>query len=106
MAAHAFNPSTWETKMGELPEFEASLVYRVSSKTARATQRNPVSKTTTKQNQSNAISVLLVKGKEIERRQEKEPEEPGVYPMFSCLLSQVRTQCFSNNQSFFFFSFF
>jgi hypothetical protein len=31
-------------------EFEASLVYRVSSRTARATQRNPVSKNKTKQN--------------------------------------------------------
>jgi hypothetical protein len=30
-----------------ISEFEASLVYRVSSRTARATQRNPVSKTTT-----------------------------------------------------------
>jgi hypothetical protein len=30
-----------------IPEFEASLVYKVSSRTARATQRNPVSKTTT-----------------------------------------------------------
>jgi hypothetical protein len=29
-------------------EFEASLVYRVSSRTAKATQRNPVSKTKTK----------------------------------------------------------
>jgi hypothetical protein len=28
-----------------ISEFEASLDYRVSSKTARATQRNPVSKT-------------------------------------------------------------
>jgi hypothetical protein len=28
----------------QISEFEASLVYRVSSKTARATQRNPVSK--------------------------------------------------------------
>jgi hypothetical protein len=28
-----------------ISEFEASLVYRVSSRTARATQRNPVSKT-------------------------------------------------------------
>ena len=28
----------------QLSEFEASLVYRVSSRTARATQRNPVSK--------------------------------------------------------------
>jgi hypothetical protein len=36
-------------------EFEASLVYRVSSRTARATQRNPVSKkiTTTKNKQTN-----------------------------------------------------
>jgi hypothetical protein len=28
-----------------IPEFEASLVYKVSSRTARAIQRNPVSKT-------------------------------------------------------------
>ena len=31
---------------------EASLVYRVSSRTVRATQRNPVSKTKTKQNKT------------------------------------------------------
>jgi hypothetical protein len=31
-----------------ISEFEASLVYRVSSRTARAIQRNPVSKTKTK----------------------------------------------------------
>jgi hypothetical protein len=29
---------------GQISEFEASLVYRVSSRTARATQRNPISK--------------------------------------------------------------
>jgi hypothetical protein len=29
----------------QISEFEASLVYRVSSRTARAIQRNPVSKT-------------------------------------------------------------
>jgi hypothetical protein len=29
-----------------ISEFKASLVYRVSSRTARATQRNPVSKKT------------------------------------------------------------
>jgi hypothetical protein len=35
-----------------ISEFEASLVYRVSSRTARATQRNPVSKNQkNKQNQ-------------------------------------------------------
>jgi hypothetical protein len=29
----------------QISEFEASLVYRVNSRTARATQRNPVSET-------------------------------------------------------------
>jgi hypothetical protein len=32
-----------------ISEFEASLVYRVSSRIARATQRNPVSKNKNKQ---------------------------------------------------------
>jgi hypothetical protein len=32
----------------QISEFKASLVYKVSSWTARATQRNPVSKTKTK----------------------------------------------------------
>jgi hypothetical protein len=35
--AHAFNPSTWEAEAGGSYEFEASLVYRVSSRTYRAT---------------------------------------------------------------------
>jgi hypothetical protein len=35
-----------------ISELEASLVYRVSSRTARATQRNPVSKNKTKQNKT------------------------------------------------------
>jgi hypothetical protein len=35
-----------------ISEFEASLVYRVSSRTARATQRNPVLKNKTKQNKT------------------------------------------------------
>jgi hypothetical protein len=43
MVVHTFNPSTWEAEAGGF-EFEASLVYRVSSRTAKATQRNPVSK--------------------------------------------------------------
>ena len=41
--AHAFNLDIQETE-AELCEFEASLVYRVSSRTARATQRTPVLK--------------------------------------------------------------
>jgi hypothetical protein len=44
MVAHAFNPRTEESRQGDL-ECEASLVYRASSKLARATQRNPVLKT-------------------------------------------------------------
>jgi hypothetical protein len=39
--AHAFKPSTREAEAGR---FEASLVYEVSFRTARAIQRNPVSK--------------------------------------------------------------
>jgi hypothetical protein len=35
-----------------ISEFEANLVYRVSSRTARATQRNPVWKNKTKQNKT------------------------------------------------------
>jgi hypothetical protein len=33
-----------------ISEFKANLVYRVSSRTARATKRNPVSKKNKKQN--------------------------------------------------------
>jgi hypothetical protein len=44
MVAHAFNPSTRDGRGRRISEFEASLVYKVSSRTARAIQRNPVSK--------------------------------------------------------------
>jgi hypothetical protein len=50
MVAHAFDPSTLGGRGRRISEFEASLVYKVSSRTARATQRNPVSK---KQKQTN-----------------------------------------------------
>ena len=42
MVVHTFNPSTWEAEAGGF--LSSSLVYRVSSRIARATQRNPVSK--------------------------------------------------------------
>jgi hypothetical protein len=48
VVAHAFNPSTREAEAGGISEFEASLVYKVSSRTARAIQRNPASKNKTK----------------------------------------------------------
>jgi hypothetical protein len=35
-------PLNMEAEAGGFLEFEASLVYKVSSRTARATQRNPV----------------------------------------------------------------
>jgi hypothetical protein len=38
-----------------ISEFEASLVYRVSSRTARATQRNPVSKNQKNKNKNKKI---------------------------------------------------
>jgi hypothetical protein len=61
MVAHAFNPSTREAEAGGSLEFEASLVYKVSSRTARAIQRNPVSKNQKQKNknkQTNKTTVL------------------------------------------------
>jgi hypothetical protein len=61
------NPSTWEAEAGRFPEFKASLVYRVSFRTARATQRNPIwkTKTKTKKPRRDGVdeeNVLLVRG--------------------------------------------
>jgi hypothetical protein len=44
VVAHAFNPSTREAEAGGFLSSKASLVYKVSSRTAKAIQRNPVSK--------------------------------------------------------------
>jgi hypothetical protein len=50
VVAHAFNPSTREAEAGGFLSSRpghsdlTGLVYRVSSRTARAVQRNPVSK--------------------------------------------------------------
>ena len=43
---HAFNPSNQEGRSRQVSELEPSLVYKVNFRTARATQRNPVSKRT------------------------------------------------------------
>jgi hypothetical protein len=40
--APAFNPSTWEAEAGQF--LSSRPVYRVNSRTAKAIQRNPVSK--------------------------------------------------------------
>jgi hypothetical protein len=59
MVVHASNPNTFGGRGKWISEFEASLVYRASSRTSRV-QRNPVSKkkkkkttTTTKTKQTN-----------------------------------------------------
>jgi hypothetical protein len=44
VVAQVFNPSTQEAKAGRFLSPKASLVYRVSFRTARMTQKNPVSK--------------------------------------------------------------
>ena len=44
IVAHPFNPNTWEAEAGDPCEFNASLIYRVSSRTAKATQKDPVPK--------------------------------------------------------------
>ena len=44
---HTFNPSTWKQRQADLYEFKASLVYRVSFRTTKATQRTLSWKTKT-----------------------------------------------------------
>ena len=59
--AHACNPSTLGGRGRRVSEFEASLVYRVSSRTATAIQRNPVSKKPNprnKQTKKNPLNIL------------------------------------------------
>jgi hypothetical protein len=47
MMVHNFNPSTHEAEAEESLKFKFSLGYRMRSRTPRATQDNPVLKTTT-----------------------------------------------------------
>jgi hypothetical protein len=60
MVAHAFNPNTWEAEAGEFLSLgvRASLVYRVSSKTVRAIQRNPVLKNQKKKKKKKILFAL------------------------------------------------
>jgi hypothetical protein len=52
--AHTFNPSTGG-RSRRISEFEASMVYKVSARTARASQRNPVSKNQKKKKKKKAF---------------------------------------------------
>jgi hypothetical protein len=55
-----------------ISEFQASLVYKVSSRTARATQRNPVSKK--KKKNPKQTNKQKTKKKKERKRKEKEKE--------------------------------
>jgi hypothetical protein len=60
LVGHAFNPSTWEGELGD-PEFKASLVYKASSRIARAKYRNPVSNKTKQNNKKHPILSIVKK---------------------------------------------
>jgi hypothetical protein len=60
-----------------ISEFEASLVYRVSSRTARTTQRNPVLKKKERERE---------REKEREREREREREEKNSISFFMVCL--------------------
>ena len=68
VVAHTCNPSTLGGRGRQISEFEASLVYRVSSRTARATQRNPVLKNNNnnkkKKNRKNERAFYVLKSLE------------------------------------------
>jgi hypothetical protein len=59
VVAHAFNPSTWEAEAGS-SEFEASLVYRVSARTARATRETLSQKKTKRQNKTKQNLIMII----------------------------------------------
>jgi hypothetical protein len=67
MVVYAFNPSTWEAEAGrsQISEFKASLIHRVSYRTARAvTQRNPGYKT----KQTNKLVPYVCQSQHLEGR--------------------------------------
>lgn len=55
VVAHPFNQALGRWRQLDLSEFKASLVYRVSSKIVKATQRNSVQKNANKQNPSKLV---------------------------------------------------
>jgi hypothetical protein len=65
MVAHAFNPSTWEAEAGGF--LSSRPLYKVSSWTARAIQRNPIS---TKQNKTKQNKKQKTKNKKQKTKKE------------------------------------
>jgi hypothetical protein len=78
-----------------ISEFEASLVYRVSSRTARATQRNPVSKNKnpknkTKQNKTKQNKTKNKKKKPDQLQQKKLMYQVNLSDITKIFIGQVR----------------
>jgi hypothetical protein len=59
----------------QISEFEASLVYKVSSKTARATQRNPVLKKQNKTKQQQQKTKTKKKNKNNNNKNQTKPNK-------------------------------
>jgi hypothetical protein len=71
MVAHSFNPSTREAETGRwIIEFEASLVCKASSRTARATQKNPVLK-----EKKNKAKKFKFYNKTVEKKQSRQSKQ-------------------------------
>ena len=66
MVVHTFNPTRGRSRW--ISEFKSSLVYRVSSRTARDTQRNYLSRQTKTE-----------KERERERERDREREREGLF---------------------------
>jgi hypothetical protein len=65
VVVHTFNPCTWEAKAGGSLSLRTAGGYRVSSRTAGATQRNPVLEKQNKNPQKENYLRKLNKRKEI-----------------------------------------
>jgi hypothetical protein len=70
VAAHTLNPSTWG-RGRHLSQFEASLIYRASSRIASATQRNLVKRKRKKKEKEKERKGKERKGKERKGKERK-----------------------------------
>ena len=78
---HIFNLSTGEAEAGRSLEFEVSLVYRISSRTAKAPKKNPVPKNKINNNNKKVsivgILVVVVAAAAVSRLPWKSLYSPG-----------------------------
>ena len=74
---------------GQISEFEASLVYKVRSRTARATQRNPVSKKEKKRKEKKRKD----KKRKEKKRKEKKRKERKMFTMLTWETGLVLLYC-------------